>query len=441
VMGWKVRLAAGLAFALGLFAPQGALGAGAGSFGATGGMGTPRYAAAAAPLPDGRVLVAGGFYDDAGGDHYLASAEVFTPATGTFSSAGIGTMSTPRRGAVAAPLPDGRVLVAGGSYNDGTEHSLASAELFNPTTGAFTPVADMGVARVRAAAAPLRDGRVLVAGGNDGSNRLSSAEVFNPATGAFTPVGDMTADRAREAAVTLSDGRVLVVGGAAGANAAALQSAEVFDSATNSFSSAGIGAMGTARRAAAAAPLPDGRALIAGGSNGDFGENYLASAEVFDPATNSFSSAGIGAMSVPRTGAVAAPLADGRVLVAGGYDGSTRFSSAEIFAASNAFTFRLRGRKLLVSVQASGQVSVSDATAHRAASTAKGKKRKRLLKSSGASGDPPTIMVALRLSKLAKQKLRRTGKVAVRVRIAFAPQGGLTSTKTAKLKIKGKKRR
>ena len=75
--------------------------------------------------------------------------------------------------------------------------------------------------------------------------------------------------------------------------------------------------------------------MIAGGSNGDFGENYLASAEAFDPATNSFSSAGIGSMTTARTGAVAAPLPDGRVLVAGGYDGSTRFSSAEIFAASN----------------------------------------------------------------------------------------------------------
>jgi hypothetical protein len=414
-----------------MIAPQAALGAGAGSFGPTGPMGTPRYAAAAAPLPGGRVLVAGGFYDDAGGDHYVANAEIFNPAVGTFSSAGIGAMSTPRRGAVAAPLPDGRVLVAGGSYNDGTEHSLASAEVFNPATGTFTPVANMSVARVRAAAAPLPDGRVLVAGGNNGSIRLSSAEAFNPVTGAFTPVGDMTADRAREAAARLPDGRVLVAGGAAGTNAAALPSAEIFDPATNSFSSAGIGAMGTARRAPAAAPLSDGRVLIAGGSNGDFGENYLASAEVFDPATNSFSSAGIGAMSVPRTGAVAAPLSDGRVLVAGGYDGSTRFSSAEVFASTNAFSFAVKGRKLLVSVQAAGRVSVS---------AAKRKKPRLLLRSSDASGDPPTITVKLHLSKLAKQRLLRTGKVAVRAHIAFVPQGGLANMQTAKLKIKGKKK-
>jgi hypothetical protein len=433
---WKLRLAAGLALGLGLLVPQAALGAGAGFFGSTGFMGTARYAAVAAPLPDGRVLVAGG-YHDVGGDHYLASAEVFNPVTNTFSS-GIGAMGTARRGAAAAPLRDGRVLVAGGSYDDGTEHYLASAEVFNPVTGAFTPVNDMGVARVRAAAAPLPDGRVLVAGGNNGSARLSSAEVFNPATGAFTPVDDMDGDRARAAAAPLPDGRVLIAGGT---NAAPLASAEVFNPATNTFSSAGIGVMGTARRAPAAAPLPDGRVLVAGGSNDDGGEHYHASAEVFNPSTNAFGSAGIDAMGSARTGAAAAPLADGRVLVAGGFDGSTRFSSAEIFAATNAFSFAVRRRKLLVRVKATGKVSVRDAATRLNVSAARKKKRRLILKSSDTSGDPPTITVALRLSKLAKQRLRRTGRLDVKARITFAPQGGLANTQTATLKIKGRTKR
>jgi hypothetical protein len=435
-MLWKLRFA-GLALIVGLLIPQSAVGAGAGSFGPTGSMGAARYAAVAAPLKDGRVLVAGGFYDDAAGDHYLASAEVFNPTTGTFSSAGIVAMGTPRRGAVAAPLPDGRVLVAGGSYNDSVEHELASAEVFNPATGAFTPVGDMGVPRVRAFAAPLPDGRVLVAGGNDGATRLASAEAFNPATNGFTPVGDMETDRARAAAAPLLDGRVLIVGGT---NGAPLSSAAVFDPVSNSFSAAGLGAMSTARQAPAAAPLPDGRVLIAGGVYAEGVGGYQASAEVFDPASNSFSSAGIGAMGSARTGAVAAPLSDGRVLVTGGYDGSTRFSSAEIFAATNAFTFEVKGRKLLVNVQASGRVSVSDAAARLNASAAKKRKRRLLLKSSANSGDPPMITVSLRVSKLAKQRLRRTGKVAVRARITFAPVGGLTRMQTAKLKIKAKKK-
>ena len=431
----KLRLAVGLAFALVWLVPQAALGAGPGSFGPTGSMGVARYAAAAATLKDGRVLVAGGFYDDGLGDHYLASAEVFDPATNSFSPAGV--MGVARHGAAAAALPDGRVLVAGGDYNDGTDHLLASAEVFNPATNAFTPVGDMAVARVRAAAAPLPGGRVLIAGGNDGSTRLSSAEVFNPATNSFTPVGDMGGDRARAAAAPLPDGRVLLAGGT---NGAPLSSSLVFDPATNSFSSAGIAAMGTARQAPVAAPLPDGRVLVSGGVYVEGPGGYLASAEVFNPATNSFSSAGLGAMSTPRTGAVAAPLPDGRVLVAGGYDGSTRFSSAEIFAASNAFGFAVKGRKLLVSVHASGKVSISDAAATLNPSPARKKKPRLLLKSSDASGDPPTITAALRLSRLAKARLRRMGRVAVRARITFAPQGGLAKAQTAKLKIRGKKR-
>ncbi|HEY6636975.1 MAG TPA: kelch repeat-containing protein [Solirubrobacterales bacterium] len=259
----------------------------------------------------------------------------------------------------------------------------------------------------------------------------------------------MGTDRARAAAAPLADGRVLIAGGTNGAPlpgsevGAALSTAEVFDPATDTFSSAGIGGMGTARRAPAAAPLPDGRVLVAGGSNDDGTEHYLASAEAFNPATNTFSSAGIGSMGTPRTGAVAAPLPDGRVLVAGGYDGSTRFSSAEIFAATNAFDFVVKGRKLLVSVQATGRVSVSDAAARLDASPAKKKKKKKkrrlLLKSSDGSGDPPTITVRLHLSKLAKRRLRRTGKLAVRVRIDFAPAGGLANTQSAKLKIRGRK--
>ena len=313
---------------------------------------------------------------------------VVAPQLATASGAGsfspTGSMGAARYAAVAAPLKDGRVLVAGGYYDDGGDHYLASAEVFNPATNAFTPVGDMGIARVRAAAAPLPDGRVLVAGGNDGTTRLSSAEVFNPATNAFTPVNDIGTDRAR----------------------------------------------------AAAAPLPDGRVLVAGGTNGA----PLSSAAVFNPATNSFSSAGIGAMGTARTGAAAAPLPDGRVLVAGGFDGSTRFSSAEIFAATNTFSFRVKRRKLIVRVQASGKVAVVDAASPLSASAAK-KKRRRLLKPSSGSGDPPKITVPLRLTKVAKSRLKKKGKVTVRARITFTPQGGLVNTQKAKLKIKRKSKK
>jgi hypothetical protein len=105
---------------------------------------------------------------------------------------------------------------------------------------------------------------------------------------------------------------------------------------------------------------------------------------------------------------------------------------------SNAFTARVKGKKLLVSVSAPGAVGLTDAAAPLSASVAK-KKRRLRLKSSSASGNPPTISVPLRLTKLAKQKLRQKGKVNANARITFTPaQAGIANTQTVKLKIKGK---
>ena len=114
--------------------------------------------------------------------------------------------------------------------------------------------------------------------------------------------------------------------------------------------------------------------------------------------------------------------------------------------APNAFSFAVRGRKLIVSVQASGTVSVSDAAAPLSASAAKKKKRRRLLKPSSASGGPPTITVPLRLTKAAKGRLKQKGKVTMRARITFTPQGlpntqSPPNTQTVKLKIKGKRKK
>lgn len=164
-----------------------------------GALTTARYEAMAASLPGGRVLIAGG--DD--GTHVLASAEVFDPSTGTFT-ASPRPMTIARQGAVAAPLPDGDVLIAGG-FSGRT--LLASAELFHPATGTFTALpASMTTARLGAVAAPLPDGDVLIAGGDDGKNVLSSAEVFDPSTGVFTALaGSMST--ARDGAVAAAPAR------------------------------------------------------------------------------------------------------------------------------------------------------------------------------------------------------------------------------------------
>jgi hypothetical protein len=107
--------------------------------------------------------------------------------------------------------------------------------------------------------------------------------------------------------------------------------------------------------------------------------------------------------------------------------------------ASNGFTAKLKGRKLIVSVSAPGTVAVSDAKARLSAESAK-KKRRLGLKPSSATGNPPKITVKLKLTKTAQQKLRLTGKVKVKAKITFTPSRGFASTQTKKLKIKSKKK-
>jgi Kelch motif len=423
------------AAAAALLAPQAASAAGAGSFSPTASMPFPRHGSVAAPLPDGRVLVAGGQGNLFGQTVHLASALVFDPSTNGFSAGGIGQMGTARAGAVAAPLPDGRVLVAGGS--DGGVPFHSSAEIFDPRTNTFTPTGSMSSPRFSPVAAPLPDGRILVAGGRDGGNDLSSAEVFNPATNGFSSAGSMGTAREGATAAPLPDGQVLVAGGTG------LSSAEAFNPATNSFSSAGIGQLGLRQSGAAAAPLPDGRVLVAGGYDGSGPSGSQASGEVFDPATNSFSSAGIGSMATARIDAAAAPLPDGRVLVVGGrnYGITEIFATAEIFAASNGFSYRVRGKRLLVTVEASGTVEVKGEKGGSRAASARKRKKRSPLRPSSASGGPGTIAVPLRLGKAAKGKLRRKGKVRVRATITFSPQGGLANSQTAKLRIRAKSRK
>ena len=230
-------------------------------------------------------------------------------------------MSVNREGFSATPLPDGRVLVAGGSEvacNSGCVFDSPTAELYNLATGRFSATGSMKIGREYHTATLLASGEVLIAGG-DPNRHSRVAELYNPATGKFTDTGSMTESRVWASATRLRDGQVLIAGGV-GKNARALSSAEIYDPATRKFTP--TGSMKTARENQTAIRLTDGRVLIAGGDDGinvgdgSIGGNPIGSAEIYDPATDKFSPTG--AMITPRTFAAATPLPGGAVLVTGG---------------------------------------------------------------------------------------------------------------------------
>src|SRR5271169_5342912 len=293
-------------------------------FQATGEMGTERAAHTVTLLANGRVLIAGGFNSTS----ILATAELFDPATGTFTPTG--AMTTARFSHTATLLANGKVLVTGGSSNFG---DLATAELFDPATGTFTATGAMSEPRSEHTATLLADGKVLLAGGAAGN----AAELFDSATGSFTATGELiVGGRWACTATLLNDGTVLIAGGRDSEDvfdALPLNDAELFNPATGTF--AATGAMTQFRYNHTAALLRNGQVLLTGGFNGI----PVQDAELFDPTTGSFSRTGI--LGTPRAQHTATLLEDGTVLVAGGftYNPPGSFSSAEVFdPATNKFT-------------------------------------------------------------------------------------------------------
>ena len=296
---------------------------GHGRFSATGSMAVARNGQTAVLLQDGDVLVAGGSGDD--------TAELYDPKTETFGQTGP-TNDVRTLGATATLLPDGRVLLAGGSDNSIDQNPLASAELYDPATGKFSPTGSMAQARYGHTATLLQDGRVLVAGGFGSSGEfLASAELYDPATGKFSPTGAMVRPRSDHTATLLQDGQVLIVGGTENLGVqkakAALASAELYDPRTGKFVT--TGSMSTGRSAGQTATLlPDGRVLVAGGNASYVQEEPLASAELYDPRTGTFHKTG--SMAEDRDSHTATLLPDGRVLVAGGDDSTAELYDPEI---------------------------------------------------------------------------------------------------------------
>jgi len=181
-----------------------------------------RHLHCATLLADGRVLVTGGgtgISEGLGEEDAVASAEVYDPVARTFTVTG--PMTVPRLGHTSTLLPGGKVLITGGSYHirarDDIFYSQATAEIYDPATGTFTPTGSMAVARSLATSTLLPSGKVIVMGGTNGwfseVSATATTERYDPASGTFTPSARMAAGRTTHTAVPYPDGLVLVIGG------------------------------------------------------------------------------------------------------------------------------------------------------------------------------------------------------------------------------------
>ncbi len=264
------------------------------------------------PLPTGQVLVVGTANTSQG---QVSTLERYDPATGQWTA--LGPWINDRSGYITAVLRDGRVLAAGGLDKDG--HFTGVAALYNPTTNAWTPIPPLAAPRWGGTATLLPSGQVLVLGGvgdnGRGANALVTTERYDPATNTWTLLAPMGIPRYAHRATLLANGQVLVTGGRGGIpSPGALASAERYDPATNTWTPAA--SMATARNEGFALRLADGQVLVVGGNGGTDGSTPLASAERYDPATDRWTAAG--SLATTRDGAQATLLAVGQVLVTGG---------------------------------------------------------------------------------------------------------------------------
>jgi N-acetylneuraminic acid mutarotase len=249
----------------------------------------------------------------------LASLPVFAQIQGQWTTTG--SMQSTREYDAQVRLAGGFVLAAGGYDNGG--NILNSAELYSVKTGKWALTGSMFEAREAFPAVVLKSGKVLVSGGYSTSSVvLASAELYDPATGAWTAAGVLSVARFAHTATLLPGGKVLVTGGCTASGCSATTAvSELYDPASNTWSTTGN--LNTARSYHTAVMLKTGKVLVVGGSPG------LTSCELYSPATGTWSNAA--STNAQRYLHTTTLLPDGKVLAAGGGNGRYPTNSAEIY--------------------------------------------------------------------------------------------------------------
>jgi hypothetical protein len=248
-------------------------------------MSTHRAAHTATVLKNGKILIVGGMISAEGAEINSSTAEIFDPKTGTFSVTG--TMNQERAGHTATLLPDGNVLIAGGFDSNGF---LSSSELYLSDKGEFVEVeSEMSEKRAAHTATLLKSGDVLVVGGVNGSEKSNQlADIYSWSEKKFKQIGGMQLARTGHTSTLLQDGSVLISGGSSNWRSGVLNSCEIFNPSDFSFTSTGN--LNIPRNKHLSALLPDGSVLIIGGSStaADISGRF-PSAEIFDPVRKQFS--------------------------------------------------------------------------------------------------------------------------------------------------------
>jgi hypothetical protein len=242
-------------------------------------------------------------------------------AIGTWTS--IGVISDIPSGAATVALADGRTLIAGGAVAGGSPTDRVA--IYDPSTHTLSSAGQMVAARTGHTATLLDDHRLLIAGGSVGGFTSSDIEIFDLDSGTSTLAGLLVQPRTGHAAARLADGTVLIVGGTT-VGGLALHSAEVAGAEGNARPV--NGSLQHPRAGASATTLIDGRVLVAGGNDGT---TDLATAEIFDPYSGTFTAAD-SQLSAPRSGHAALLLPhNNSVLITGGTSGDAAVGSSDLF--------------------------------------------------------------------------------------------------------------